>query len=114
MADERRSGARNACPHCGQPPGLRWWYLLPTNNRNRALKCDRCGGKYDVSDGSKIASIMGGLLGIGPAILLLGQIVKYGHGSAASIAAGTAAAAALFMAGSVVLGRLTLQLVSKA
>jgi hypothetical protein len=73
----------------------------------------QCNGKYDVSDVSKTASIMGALLGIGPAIMLVGKIVKYGRGATVWIVAGTAAAAALFMAGSVLLARLTLGLVAK-
>ena len=56
---------------------------------------------------------MGAILGIGPAILLLGKIVKYGQGSKVWLVAGTAAAAALFMAGSLLLAWLTLKLVPK-
>ena len=114
MVDQPKAGARNVCPHCGKAPGLRWWYLLPSNNSRRVLTCAQCNGGYDVSDNSKIASIMGGLLGIGPAVLLLGQIVKYGHGSKLWIVAATAAAAVLFMTGSVLLGWLTARLVQKS
>src|SRR5260221_10051659 len=103
MAEHPRTGARNACPHCGKPPGLRWWYLLPTNNPRRVLKCVPCGGKYDLSDGSKTASIMGGLLGVGPAILILGKVVKFGRGQAIWIGVGTAAAATVFVAACLVL-----------
>jgi len=113
MVDEPKSGPRNVCPHCGKAPGLRWWYLLPSNNARRILTCAKCGGGYDQSDSSKIASIMGGLLGVGPAVVLLGRITKYGHGSAVSVGVGVAVALVLFMAGSVLLGRLTMRLVPK-
>ena len=56
---------------------------------------------------------MGGLLGVGPAVLLLGRIVKYGHGSAVWVGVGVGVALVLFMAGSVLLGRLTMRLVPK-
>jgi hypothetical protein len=114
MVNERRVGARKACPHCGKAPGLRWWYLLPSNNSRRVLTCVHCSGKYDSSDGSKTASIMGALLGTGPAILLLGKIVKHGHGSAVWVVAGTVAAAGVFMVASVLLAWLTLRLVPKS
>lgn len=114
MASEQRPGARTACPHCGKPPGLRWWNLLPSNNARRVLTCVHCGGKHDLSDASKTASIMGALLATGPAILLLGKVVKYGHGQAVWVVAGTAAAAAVFMAGSLLLAWITLRLVPKS
>src|SRR3954466_11767371 len=113
MVSEPNPGGRNACPHCGKPPGLRWWYLLPTNNSRRVLTCAQCNGGYDLSDASKIASIMGGLLGLGPAVLLLGRIVKFGNGSKVWVVVAPAAAAALFMTGSVLLGWLTARLVPK-
>ena len=113
MASEPKPSRRLACPHCGKPPRLRWWYLLPTNNSRRVLTCAQCNGGYDLSDSSKVASIMGGLLGLGPAVLLLGKIVKYGHGSKVWVVVATAAAAALFMTGSVLLGWLTARLVPK-
>jgi uncharacterized protein (DUF983 family) len=113
MVSEPQPGARNACPRCGKPPGWRWWHLLPTNNSRRVLTCAHCKGGYDFSDSSKIASIMGGLLGLGPAVLLLGKIVKYGHGSRVWVVVATAAAALLFMTGSVLLGWLTARLIPK-
>lgn len=113
MATEARPSARNACPHCGKPPGLRFWHLLPSGSSRRVLTCVHCGGKYDLSDTSKMASIMGGLLGIGPGIYALGTIVKHGHGSAVNTVAGTATAAAFFMAGSLFFAWITQRLVSK-
>jgi hypothetical protein len=77
------------------------------------FKCKHCGGGYDLSDGSKIASIMGALLGIGPGIYVLGKIVQRGHRSVLHTIVGTAAAAGLFMLGSLLLGWLTRKLVAK-
>lgn len=111
MVNEARTNARNSCPHCGRPPGLRLWHLLPSGNSRRVLTCAQCGGRYDLSDASKMASIMGGLIGIGPGIYALGKIVKQGHGSAVYTVAGTAAAAACFMAGSLLLAWITQRLV---
>jgi uncharacterized protein (DUF983 family) len=113
MANEDRSSTRNTCPHCGKPPGLRFWYLLPSGNSRRVLACAACGGTYDLSDASKMASIMGGLLGIGPGIYALGKIVKLGHGSVIYTVAGTAIAAAFFMTGSLLLAWITQRLVPK-
>jgi hypothetical protein len=113
MANEAPPSARNSCPHCGKPPGLRFWHLLPSGNSRRVFKCVQCGGQYDLSDTSKVASVMGGLLGIGPGIYALGKIVNRGHGSAVYTVAGTAAAAACFMAGSLLLAWITERLVPK-
>jgi hypothetical protein len=115
MATENEPAKRrDSCPHCGKPVGLRWWLLLPSNNRNRKLKCQSCGGLYDVSDNSKMASIFGGLIGIGPGVLLLGRVTQRGGHSAASVIAGTVVAAACFALVSVIAGRLTLSLVRKS
>jgi len=104
---------RTACPHCGKKTGMRFWYLLPSGNSRRVLKCEHCGGKYDLSDLSKMASIMGGLLGIGPGIYALGKIVNKGHGSAVYTVVGTVVAAASFMAGSLLFASITRRLVPK-
>jgi hypothetical protein len=61
-----------------------------------------------------MASIIGGLLGMGPGIYILGQIVKRGHGSALGILAGTAAAGLTFVCASLLLGWITRRLVSKS
>jgi hypothetical protein len=114
MVDESPARARHACPHCGKPPGLRWWTLLPSSNARRVLTCLQCRGKYDLSDASKIASIFGGLLGLGPAIFILGKLVRHGHGAAVWTLAGTVAAGATFMAGSLLLAWITLRLVPKS
>ena len=110
---EASGSNKRACPHCGKPPGLRWYHLLPSNNRNRVLKCVACGGAYDVSDGAKIAAMIGGFLGMGPAILLFGKIARAGHGSAAATLGGTIIVAAAFALGSVLVASLALSLVPK-
>jgi uncharacterized protein (DUF983 family) len=104
---------KRVCPHCGKPPGLRWYHLLPSNNRHRVLKCGACGGDYDLSDGAKIASMMGGFLGMGPAIVVFGKIARAGHGSAAASVAGTLIVAAAFALGSMLVATLALRLVPK-
>lgn len=106
-----RSGRR--CPHCGKAPGLRWSALLPSNTRDRSFVCLVCGGRYDMSDVSKMASIFGGLLGIGPGIYLLGKLVKGHTGSALAIGAGTLVVVAAFGIGSISLAWLTLRLAAK-
>jgi hypothetical protein len=78
------------------------------------LKCARCGAGYDLSDGSKVASVMGALLGVGPGIYVLGKIVRMKPGSPLYTIVGTAAAASLFALGSLLLGWLTRRLVPKS
>jgi hypothetical protein len=90
---------------------VRWTSLLPSNNRNRSFKCESCGGRYDVSDGSKVASILGGLVALGPGVLLFGKVTH--GGSRISVVLGTVVIIAVFAAGSVLAGRLALGLVRK-
>jgi hypothetical protein len=103
----------NTCPHCGKPVRVRWASLLPSNNRKRAFKCESCGQLYDLSDGSKVASILGGVLALGPGVLLFGKITKGHGGSSLSMGLGTLAIILVFAAGSILAGRLTLGLVRK-
>jgi hypothetical protein len=103
----------STCPHCGKPVRVRWATLLPSNNRKRSFKCESCGQLYDVSDGSKVASILGGLVALGPGVLIFGKITRGQGGSSMSVALGTLAIIALFAAGSILAGRLTLGLVRK-
>jgi hypothetical protein len=105
--------SRSSCPRCGKSPGLRWTYFLPSNTRGRVIKCDACGGGYDLSDTCKIAGMLGGLLGLGPSVLLFGHIVAAGHGSAVSKIAATGVVIAGFMLGAILLSWITLALVPK-
>jgi hypothetical protein len=107
------ASSKRLCPHCGKPPGLRWHHLLPSNNRHRVLHCASCGGAYDLSDSAKVASMMGGLLGLGPSILLFGKIAKAGHGSAAATVTGTIVVAFAFALGSLLVASIALTLVPK-
>ena len=87
--------------------------MLPSNNRDRVFACRACGGRYDLSDISKMASIFGGLIGIGPGIYLLGWMVK-GHGhSAVAVGGGTLLVVLAFGLGSIGLGWLTLRYEAK-
>jgi uncharacterized protein (DUF983 family) len=112
MASENPS-RRDACPHCGKPAGIRFRDLLPSNARNRAFKCRSCGGLYDLSDTCRIASMLGGLASMFPAIFLFGRIVKAGNGSKWAVVAGTAVLIVLFGVASIVVGTLTLRLQPK-
>lgn len=104
---------RGSCPHCGKPAGLRWWHLLPSSDRRRVLKCTSCGGTFDLSDGAKVASMMGGFLGMAPSIFLFGRIAAAGHGSKASIVLATAVVAGGFGLGSMLVAWISLRLVPK-
>ena len=72
-----------------------------------------CGGHYDLADGSKMASIFGALLGLGPGVYLLGKIVQFGHNATPYKILGTVACFSLFVVLSMVAGALTLRLVAK-
>jgi hypothetical protein len=87
--------------------------LLPSNNRNRSYPCQSCGGRYDLSDGSKVASILGGVLSMGPGVFLFSRLTRGHGGSMSSVLIGTLAIMAVFACGSIVAGRLTLGLVPK-
>ncbi|HVU52525.1 MAG TPA: hypothetical protein VHL80_17720 [Polyangia bacterium] len=86
---------------------------MPSNNRNRSYKCESCGGRYDLSDGSKVASVLGGVVSMGPGVLLFGKLTRGHGGSMTSVLIGTLAILAVFAVGSIVAGRLTLGLVPK-
>jgi len=110
---EQTGRRRDACPHCGKPVALRWRSLLPSNDRNRVLTCAACGRHYDTSDGCKVASIVGGLLGLGPGVLLFGRIVKVGGHSRAAVIVGTATIMLVFGLASILFARVMLALIPK-
>ena len=114
MGNEQTSKSRTACPHCGKPSGLRWWYLLPSGNSRRVFTCVSCGGKYDLSDVSKTVAIMGALLGCGPAIYVVGKIARHGHGQGLWVLLGTAAAGVVFIVVTVLIGSFAVRLVAKS
>lgn len=114
MANDQSPVTGNRCPHCGKPPGLRFWHLLPSSTRERKIRCRACQGLFDVADGSRMASVLGGLAGMAPAVFFLfAPIVKAGGGSRLSMLAGSAVVAACFGLGSIIFGRLTLRLVPR-
>jgi len=107
--------AKDSCPHCGKPVGLSLWNLLPSSDRRRKLTCRACGRHYDLSDGCKISSMMGGMLGMGLTVFLLfGRIVVAGHGSKAYVALASAVVLLGFGLGAIAVARMTLRLERKS
>jgi ribosomal protein S14 len=114
MAEELVVRSKDSCPHCGKPVGLSWWTLLPSSDRRRKLNCQACGRQYDLSDASKVSSMIGGLVGMGLTVLLLfGRIVKAGHGSKLFVGLGTVVVVLGFGLGAMALARITLRLEPK-
>jgi len=102
---------KDACPHCGKPTGLTTWDLLPSRDNKRFLVCKACGGHYDLTNGNKMMSILSGMVGM--AVAMAGPfqwILKAGHASKGSIAAGIAVAALSIGVFSITAARLGLQL----
>jgi hypothetical protein len=87
--------------------------MLPSNARGRSFKCQACGGRYDLSDNSRIASLLAGMLSLGPGVFLFGRIVKAGGGSKPAVVAGTACIALLFAVVTVAVAWATLRLEQK-
>lgn len=84
---------------------------MPSSDRRRKLKCQACGKQYDLSDSCKMATMMGGMVGMGLTVLLLfGRIIKAGHGSKLYIGAATIVVMLGFGLGALALARLTLRL----
>jgi hypothetical protein len=105
---------KDACPHCGKPVGLSNWNLLPSRENNRFLVCKACGGHYDLTNGNKMMSILFGMVGMAAAMAGPFQwIVKAGHASKGSIAAGIAVAMLSIGVFSITAARLGLQLEAK-
>jgi hypothetical protein len=114
MSNANPAGPRDACPRCGKPSGVTFWHLMPSNQRNRTLTCKACGGHYDLSDHSKMASILGALAGMAVGMVFPFQwIVKAGHGSKLSAFSGISVAAVCVGLGAAIAARLALRLVSK-
>ena len=106
--------SKDACPHCAKSVGLSWWDLLPSRDNNRILTCRACGGHFDLSNACKMASIVGGMLGMALGMFFpFVWIVKAGHSSKISIIEGIAAAALAVGLAATTAARLTLHLESK-
>ena len=105
---------KDACPHCGKSVGLSVWNLLPSRDNNRFFVCKACGGRFDLTNGCKMMSILAGMLGM--ALAMAGPfqwILKAGHASKGSIAAGIVVAGLSIGLASIVAARLGLQLEAK-
>ena len=107
--------SKDSCPHCGRTAGLDWWSLLPSRDNNRVLTCRSCGGHFDLANNCKMASIVGGMLGMAVGMFLPFQwIVRAGHGSKFSVLEGIVAAALTIGLASTTAARLTLRLEAKS
>jgi hypothetical protein len=87
------------------------WDLLPSRDNKRFLVCKACGGHYDLTNGNRMMSILSGMIGM--ALAMAGPfqwILKAGHASKGSIAAGIAVAALAIGLFSITAARLGLQL----
>jgi hypothetical protein len=94
---------------------LSWWALLPSRDNKRAFTCKACGGHFDLSNACKMASVIGGMLGMALAMSFPFQwIVQAGHGSKASIFEGIAVVALAIGLASTAVARLALRLESRA
>lgn len=114
MTTPETTRARDTCPHCGRPVGLTFWNLLPSRDNSRVLTCKACGGHFDLSNGCKMTSIIGGMLGMALAMMFPFQwIVRAGNGTKLSIVAGIAVAAVSIGFASTTAARLTLALEAK-
>lgn len=87
---------------------------MPSNSRGRSYKCQSCGGRYDLSDGSRMISLMSGVLSIGPAVLLFSRVVKAGGGSKLSVTLGTALIVLIFSGVTCAVAWATMRLESKS
>jgi hypothetical protein len=114
MSSTATTRARDACPHCGRSVGLSWWSLLPSRDNNRFLVCKACSGHYDLTNGCKMKSILSGMVGMALAMEFPFQwLVRAGHGSKGSVAAGVAVALVSICGAAAGVARLTLELEAK-
>jgi hypothetical protein len=114
MPPEASPRPRDACPHCGRSVGLTLFELLPSNNNKRALVCKACGGKFDLANGSKMAAVVSGMVGM--ALGTLGPfswIVKAGNGSKLAVISGILAVGLCILGAAMGAARLTLSLERK-
>jgi hypothetical protein len=78
------------------------------------LTCKACGGHFDLSNGCKMTSIIGGMVGMALAMAFPFQwIVRAGHGTKLSVVGGIAIAAVSIVLASSTAARLTLALEPK-
>ena len=102
---------KDACPHCGRSVDLVWWDLLPSVDNKTFFICKACGGRYQLSNACKMASVVGGMVGMALGMFLPFQwLVSAGHGSKLSIVEGVAAAALTLGLAAVGSARVAMQL----
>jgi hypothetical protein len=93
---------------------LVWWDLLPSRDNKKFFICKACGGRFELSNACKMASVMGAMLGMALGMFFPFQwIVKAGHGTKISVVEGIAAAVLTVGFASTTAARLTLRLESK-
>jgi hypothetical protein len=108
---ENPNRSKDSCPHCGRPVGLSGWTLLPSRDNKRILTCKACGGHFDLSNSCKMASMLGGMVGMAVVVAFpFGWIVRAGHGSKLFMLVGALAVALGFGLASVGLARAALSL----
>jgi hypothetical protein len=111
VTNPTKTRAKDACPHCGKSVGLDWWALLPSRDNKRVLTCKACGGHFDLANACKMASIVGGMIGLALGMFFPFEwVVKAGNGSKISIAEGIVMAALTVGLAATTATRLTLQL----
>ncbi len=94
--------------------GLVWWDLLPSRDNKKFFICKACGGSYQLSNASKMASVVGGMVGMALGMFFPFQwLASAGHGSKLSIVEGVVAAALTLGIASVGAARVALQLEPK-
>ena len=115
MTNPETTRRRDSCPHCGRSVGLAWLDLLPSRDNKRVFTCKACGGHFDLSNASKMASVVGGMLGMAFGMFFPFEwIVKAGHGSKLYVVAGIAVAALTIVLAATTAARLALRLESKS
>jgi hypothetical protein len=111
MANEQTTPPKDSCPHCGRPTGLSGWSLLPARDNKRVLTCKSCGRHFDLTNRCKMASMMGGMIGMALTVAFpFGWIIGVGHGSKLYLIYGVLTVALGFGLASVGLARLNLGL----
>jgi hypothetical protein len=102
---------KDSCPHCGKSVGLSNWTLLPSRDNKRVLVCKSCGGHFALSNSCKMASMLGGMVGMAVAVAFpFGWIVGFCHGSKLYLVLGVVVVALGFGLASVGLARMALGL----
>ena len=108
---EGMTKSKDSCPHCGKSVGLSNWTLLPSRDNKRVLACQSCGRHFGLSNSCKMASMLGGMVGMALAVAFpFGWIVAFGHGSKLYLVLGVVVVALGFGLASVGLARMALGL----